>query len=91
MVCLLDCLRRGVCYLQSPVWLNLSVRRPDNAVRFGGVLAPEGLWQLWCMVLEARRRPLLKRRQRDLLRLRRAIGPRTRLRCVGRHPHRVSG
>ena len=55
-------------------------RRVDNAARLGAVALPEGLGQLGrVLLLEASRRPALKRRQRHAEGLGRAVGPRAGL------------
>mmetsp|Transcript_73148 Transcript_73148/g.145478 ORF Transcript_73148/g.145478 Transcript_73148/m.145478 type:complete len:203 (+) Transcript_73148:169-777(+) len=65
---------------RSPVApLDGWVRRADDAMRRGPVLVPEGGWQLGRVVLQPFGSPILKRRQRDDLRLSRAIWPRPRL------------
>mmetsp|Transcript_40954 Transcript_40954/g.119634 ORF Transcript_40954/g.119634 Transcript_40954/m.119634 type:complete len:294 (-) Transcript_40954:360-1241(-) len=58
---------------------RLVRRRHHTAARARRMRLPEGLGQLGRMVLEPGGRPALKRRQRDRLRLRRAVGPRARL------------
>ena len=56
---------------------GLVGRHHDGAATLAeAVLPPEGLRQLRLVVLQALRRPLLKRRQRDALRLGRAVGAR---------------